>query len=134
MEFNNAKSFNDLVECNRMYINGVLDETPIHLGPLSEESLVIIDKLLLLSEWNVLTTSSQPAYIKDEHRQCGFIEGANQGNIEEFVNLLYEETRLEYILIQGNKCFKNVTKNVPHENRWDFTQEKLEKIIAASKG
>lgn len=62
MEFDDAKSFDDLIACNVRYLNGKLPMTPYHLGELASETLLIKEVLLeLCTKTPMVTVGSQPA-------------------------------------------------------------------------
>jgi hypothetical protein len=124
--FEDAMCFEDLVNCNLMFLRGELDETPLHLSPLMEESKLIVSDLInLCKDHDVLTTTSQPAITdKDgKMRQRGYITGCFQSNNPKgFVKRLALHTDLEYYVVKGNKKYMNISTD--SDNRWHFTQKK----------
>ncbi len=74
MDFHRAKTFDDLVDCNLRFLRDELEYTPYRFGPLDDESYVIRDAMVAMcSELRAMTTSSQPAYLKELRRQRGYV-------------------------------------------------------------
>lgn len=53
-------SFADIIAHYRKFLTGEIQSCPTHLGPLNEESAVILPQLLVLNKHNILTVDSQP--------------------------------------------------------------------------
>ena len=102
MEFEDACCLDDLIVCNILYIQGVLDKTPIRNAPMEEECEDIADKLVELGDNGVLTIAAQPACVLNGWRQRGFVTGAIECDLDGFVDLL-NETNLTYIVQQNGR-------------------------------
>jgi hypothetical protein len=55
-----AKSFSDLCVLNRKFLRGEIEETPYHCGPIVEETIPLVESLLRLHDFQMLTHNSQP--------------------------------------------------------------------------
>jgi hypothetical protein len=113
MSFKKAKNFEDLVKCNVQFLKGKLDKTPYHLGPLADESDLIKDELIELSEkYNILTLESQPAINNmPDNIQREYIVGCIKSNkIDKFIDEL-KKSQLEYIAHYKGEVFINCKTN-----------------------
>lgn len=109
-DFSQATCFNDLVECNILFLKGILDETPSHCASLNTESSLIISELIELCDTHhILTIESQPAEQDDDYRQRGYLTGAVIGNVDNFVKKLNNMTDLEYVVKCDNKFYSNIS-------------------------
>ena len=62
--WDDAKSFKDLIVLNKEFINGKLDQTPYHGGPLEHGDDELKRKLVQLHDYGLLTVDGQDATCK----------------------------------------------------------------------
>lgn len=87
-----ARSFGDLCDTMTAFCRGEIFDTPIHGGPLEDESDSIRDELILLNKSGLLTTCSQPGMmISNEYWQRAFLTA--------FIGSKEEAEVLAYMLI-----------------------------------
>jgi hypothetical protein len=60
------KSYADLVYTNSEFVLGKLNRSPYHLGPLDEESALLVPDLIQLHLYGAVTVESQPALLMTE--------------------------------------------------------------------
>lgn len=119
MSFENAKTYEDLVKCTTLFLKGVLKKTPDYSAPLADESKLIKDELIELSEKGVLTFTSQPAISGDNWVQRGYLCGCFKSNgINNFIAKL-RNSDLEYIVQYRDERYCNRKFN--KHGRWGFT-------------
>ena len=69
-----CEDFDRLVELNRKYLEGDIETTPCHCGPIDDETAPLVDDLLKLHEFKLLTIGSQPL----ENKECFWDETRNE--------------------------------------------------------
>ena len=58
-EFFTVKTYKELLEVNKKFIRGEIEETPYHYGPLEADSQTLKDDLLALHDKGILTVNGQ---------------------------------------------------------------------------
>lgn len=72
-----ARTLSDLSEATIEFLEGRLQETPVHWGPIDPESNQLVPILVSMNRAGLITTCSQPGMTDVEHRgaQRAFVEG-----------------------------------------------------------
>lgn len=70
-----AGTFGALCELNARFIEGEMDSSPTHGGPLDEESGPLVPYLAALNRAGFLTTDSQPGEDLGHSRQRAYVDG-----------------------------------------------------------
>jgi hypothetical protein len=78
MDFEKSQNFADLCQANIRFLNGELDTSPYHLGPINSETYPILDDIIELNKRGLLTTNSQPGcqiidYLGKDYQQNAYI-------------------------------------------------------------
>ena len=55
-----CEDFDQLIELNRKFLKGDIKSTPYHLGPIDTETAPLVQDLLRLHDFKLLTFCSQP--------------------------------------------------------------------------
>lgn len=55
-----AEDFSDLLVLNQKFLLGEIPETPYHCGPIDDETIPLVESLLRLHDFQLLTDNSQP--------------------------------------------------------------------------
>ncbi len=77
--WNGIKSYNDLTNANVAFLEGRMNETPYHGGPLDPETAPLVPRLVQLNKLGFVSTNGQPAEIREtrtmRNEQRSFIDG-----------------------------------------------------------
>jgi hypothetical protein len=101
IDFDNAKTFEDLLISTSRFIKGELSETPYHLAPLAIDSKTIKDKLLKLNSYELLTVDGQTG-------SNGCIEGQRVDN-EHFYQIK-QKSYIQFYVEDNDKMTKMIIK------------------------
>lgn len=71
-----AETFPDLCQLTVEWLRGAFKVAPNHYGPPAPETMSIQSQLIAINEAEILTTCSQPGYIRDGRKQRAYLEGA----------------------------------------------------------
>jgi hypothetical protein len=55
-----CEDFDQLIELNRKFLKGEIDSTPYHVGPIETETELLVQDLLQLHDYRLLTFNGQP--------------------------------------------------------------------------
>src|SRR5690606_27389246 len=58
-EWNNLKTYDDVLRMNIKYLKGIINYTPYHLGPLDDSHKYLADNLITLHEYRIYTDNGQ---------------------------------------------------------------------------
>lgn len=126
LTWKSARSFDDFRALNERFIEGNLDKTPYHLGPLIAESELIKEDLLALcQDAKVMTMSSQPRGVFSQRNareiriQRAYVNGVWRGSLDEFVERI-RPTGLSYIVCSHDSFAKS--NDLPTGGRWGVTK------------
>lgn len=71
-----AQSFSDLAAATVSFLEGHLQQTPIHLGPLNTETAELVPALIGMNRAGFITTDSQPGQLSPpSSAQRAYVEG-----------------------------------------------------------
>jgi len=62
-----TRDYGQLLYLNKLFIKGLLPATPYHLGPLHDDSVPLVQKLLRIHDYGLFTTDGQGALHKTGH-------------------------------------------------------------------
>lgn len=80
--FSKVKTYKDLLDANVAFLEGKLETTPYHYGPVDEETKPLLEDLIKLHSYGFFSVASQPSK-KDKEEyvdKTWYIHGEKQGN------------------------------------------------------
>lgn len=102
--FKHTQTYDDLIAANLAFLRGEITRTPYHLGPVSEETRPLLDKLIRINAHGFVSTNGQPGDLKTGYsakqkwyyaiRQKPYITGFLPGAyLDAFVAFMANPTR-----------------------------------------
>lgn len=59
--FKDVQSYRDLQDVNILFLQGVLKKTPYHYGPIDDETIPLLEKLVTINDLGFISVMGQPA-------------------------------------------------------------------------
>ena len=79
--FENAKTYKDVIAANVLFLEGKLNRSPYHFGPIDKETVPIVNNLVQLNQYGLITVQSQPAISKVGFiNKTWYVHGEQMGN------------------------------------------------------
>ena len=73
MDLFNIKNHYDFIKLNLDFLHGKIDITPYHYGKINDETHEILDELIKMNEYGILTIESQPGCNKKRLKQKPYV-------------------------------------------------------------
>lgn len=70
-----VSDWDSLIDANIMFLNGEVHCSPDHNGPINDETVPMVAKLVELNEFGMFTNESQPPLDTETKKQRGYITG-----------------------------------------------------------
>lgn len=77
-----VKNYADLIEANVLFLSGKIDGSPGHDGPVDEETVPMLDKLIQINKLGFVTIESQPGKCDTEFSEYAQNQQKKRGNID----------------------------------------------------
>jgi hypothetical protein len=140
-KWKSAKNFEDMLNCNILFLEGKLKCTPLWNGPISEETKHIKKDLIKLNkDYKIFTIESQPSLIINKEKnnyitkkiydmcenidnfkyflddqyiysQKGYLECCFYGDLMETSMKIIKKTKLKFFALQNGNVITNMKKD-----------------------
>lgn len=122
--WSSARTFADLVDLNVRFLRGELTETPYHLGPVDDETIPLLSRLVRVNQLGFVSIAGQPAvrlsgkggghnYVIE---QKSFIEGLLlKSRAHCFINFMRHNKDV-YVFVKDPLSGRTLFNNFPTEN------------------
>lgn len=136
-------TFDELIQANVAFLEGKVEETPYHYGPIDPETVPLVGKLVALNKKGFLSTNGQPALIEmgvmpdtcnKNRKDCGNVWYIDQQKsyIDGYVKLEKVASLIQYLLSRSDIYFvvygpDGMIGNTFPEESYCVTRSKLSK-------